>query len=361
MDAKRVASDGFLLNHVRDSLPDVALLSLRVALKAYFSTYKTMQYSIHLFEPQSKADQKTIDHGHSVAYCEASTEAILHFQHFVELFIKDVLRKEHPLLADVAAHDPIIFHKLLRKEPLQDAEQRGIRSIEFGESFDRFCRLVEAGRIDKGMYDFVVQAKPWIESLNALRNRLWHRGAFVLRYPALDDFVGRWVLPLVSTVTALPPYRDKEKIWRHQRLDCGVDPIAEIIKVCSAPSYDIGHVALLKELGRAAFACPYHDNNFASHIDAAVRRRLECAANQECSVPNVSGVTTCPVCGSKCLVISDDIELEGEDPPAGTYDRAWLYTWQVECRACSFAVNHHLKNASCYGLAIPDYWESHEL
>lgn len=199
----------------------------------------------------------------------------------------------------------------------------------------------------------MLEAETWIVRLNTLRNRIWHRGAFVLRYPALDRLVGGFILPFVKSVTNLPSYRGKEQFWKYKRLSSGIDPIEEMIRVCKFEKLDIGNVAFLKEMDRAAFECPYYNNKFYSHYDSQIRKRMELAAAQERHDPSVADVTDCPVCGSKCLVVFDDIETEGEDPYEGTY--------QVECRVCSFTVNHHLKNPSEYGLnGISDYWKTEE-
>jgi hypothetical protein len=76
------------------------MVSLRIALQAYFSTYRTMSYFLHMFEVNhGQPDQAAIDFNHGSDYCQNCAEAIVHFQHFTELVCKDFLRAEHPLLA----------------------------------------------------------------------------------------------------------------------------------------------------------------------------------------------------------------------------------------------------------------------
>lgn len=359
--ADGIVQDGFLLREVRDNLKDVALLSLRVALRAYFSTYEAMSYALHLFDPGRQEDQSVVDFNHSTAYCEASTEAILHFQHFIELFCKDVLRADHPLLAADASSDAVLLHRLLHQEQLQDDEMKNLRSLEFSDSLRRLTALIHDGRIDQNTYGFVYDSRLWLDQLNVLRNRAWHRGAFVLRYPSLDQLVGRFILPFVTRVTALPAFQGKEGFWRYRSLACKVDPVTEIMKAIGEDPIDTGKVAFFKELGRAAYENPYHESGFAKHFNNEIRGRAERAAQAELGDANISDVRECPVCGSKCLVVYDDIEGEGEDPADGTYDKAWRYTWQVQCRVCSFLINNHLKNPSAYGLTIADYWVAEKL
>ena len=254
MDLKDIVNDGYLLGGVQAKFSDIALLSLRTAMKAYFSTYRPMRHSLHLYAVGARPDERTLEHNIPHEYCEFAAEAILHFQHFIELIVKDILRREHPLLADVASDDAVILHKLLMSEPLSLDEERGLRSLEFSESYKRLHKLIGAGRVDAKEFGFVADGKPWIDQLNVLRNRIWHRGAYVLHYPALDELVGRYILPFVVQVAELERY--DLPMWRHKKLSCGIDPIEEIVREVATSPFDLKKVAFLKELGRAAYNCP---------------------------------------------------------------------------------------------------------
>lgn len=365
-DINTIANNGFSWTGRRGELTGLALLSLKIALHAFFSTYQSMKYSLHLFDTRSSEDQETIDFNHSFSYCEACAESIVHFQHFVELICKDFLRANHPLLADDASTRPIILHKLLKDEPVSSADQEGLKSLEFREALERLCALINEARIGSDQLNFIVQARPWLEKLNVLRNRLWHRGTFILRYPALDELVGEYVLPFVEKVVALPEYSGHQQLWRYGDLTCGIDPIEEIISAFRTGQPDLKKVALLKELGRAAYENPLRvlpttSWSFAELFNREHRRRAERIAAVEIREPSAASVRSCPVCGVESLIVYDDIEAEGYDPAEGTYERAWRYTWQVKCMCCTFEINHHLENPSVYGLPIEDYWHAEEL
>lgn len=361
IDINTIANNGFSWTGRRGELTGLALLSLRIALRAFFSTYQSMRYSLHLFDARSSEDQETIDFNHSPSYCEACAESIVHFQHFVELICKDFLRADHPLLADDASTRPVILHKLLKGEPVSSADQERLKSLGFWEALERLCALINEGRIGSDQLDFIVQARPWLENLNRLRNRLWHRGTFILRYPALDEFVGEYVLPFARNVVALPEYSGHQRLWRYRDLTCGIDPIEDIISAFRTGQPDLGKVALLKELGRAAYENPLLSLPITDLFNREHRRRVERIAAAEIHEPSGAGVRTCPVCGVRSLIVYDDIEPEGYDPAEGTYERAWRYTWQVKCMCCTFEINHHLENPSVYGLPIEDYWHAEEL
>jgi hypothetical protein len=169
------------------------------------------------------------------------------------------------------------------------------------------------------------------------------------------------MLPFVIQVTNLKEYADLTRFWKYKNLSCGIDPINEIIAACKGGRLNLGKVALLKELGRAAYANPLDNNPMVDYFDEQHRRRAKHLAESEESHGGVSEVKPCPVCGIESLVVYEDIETDDPDPETGGYNRAWRHTWQVKCMCCAFKINNHLENASKYGLAMDDYWQGVEL
>lgn len=357
-DINKIAQDGFSLADRDHKLENLALFSLKIALQAYFSTYKSMLYSLHLFDSTpGHPDQATIDFNHSSEYWQNCAETIVHFQHFAELVCKDFLRAEHALLAIDASKKPVLLHKLLKQETISEQEHEGINSLEFGDALSRLCGLIKAGRMGVGRLEFILEAQTFLEKLNWLRNREWHRGAYILRYPALDSLVGEHMLPFVSKITALAPYADLSLFWKFTELSCAIDPIQEIISTCKGGTFDIKKVALLKELGRAAYANPLFADPMPDEFNREYKRRAVHLAEGE----NGADVKPCPVCGLKSLVVYDDIHHEDDDSETAANNRAWRYTYQVKCMCCTFEINHNLENPSKYGLAMEDYWQANEL
>jgi hypothetical protein len=328
-DVSRIYEDGFTLERDSENITGLALLSLKLALKGYFSTYSTMKYSLHAFDKDFRdkyCEIVDIDK-HSSSYVESSTEAILHLHHFAELVFKDILRAEHPLLADDIRNQPIILHKLIKGESLADGDRLKLKSIDFGEALKRLSSLAKGKRISEhSRYNFISDYEPFFEKLNELRNRLWHRGIYILRYPALDEFFGKYALPFIQNVTSLPDYSGNERFWKYQKLSCDIDPIKLIVKEFCETSdnpYNIGKIAMLKELGRAAYHQPQKIRDHGRTIGK--KEYLPYVINAE------------------------------------HIKRAWRYTWQVVCMCCSFEVNHHLENPKKYSLNIEDFWFGEEL
>lgn len=357
MDVNVIKDDGFLLTDRGGKLLSLTLLSLRIALKAYFSTYQSMKYRLHLFDSLDNVDEETIDFNHFSPYFELYAETIVHFQHFAELVFKDFLRAEHPLLTvdNVdSKKNLVILHKILRGDSLSTKEERDLKTIGLLDALDRITKLIEEKRIRESHLVFVREAK-WLEQLNSLRNSVWHRGTFILRYPALDRLVGEYILPFVNQITNLPEYADQEGFWKYPKLKCGIDPIENIIDEFKEGRFDIGKIALLKELGRAAYENPIKNPTSAAFLSRD-RRRAERIARAEQF--GVNSVKSCPVCGADTLVVYDETE---EDPFSETRKGAWQYTYRVKCMFCTFEINHHLKNPSEYGLPIEDYWSAQQM
>jgi hypothetical protein len=184
-----IKEDGFSLTEAKHQLDSFAMLSLRIALKSYFATYRSMSYCLDAFTGPSSTKPKDTDYLHSTEYCTLYGQVIVHCQHFAELVCKDFLRDQHPLLAINLAADPVILLKLAKNEEVAAADHETLNSVEFREGLERVLDLLKAGQLDPRC-GFVKQAKPLLESLNRLRNRLLHRGTFILRYRALDELVG---------------------------------------------------------------------------------------------------------------------------------------------------------------------------
>jgi hypothetical protein len=171
------------------------------------------------------------------------------------------------------------------------------------------------------------------------------------------------MLPFVSKVTALPEYSDLTNFWKYKNLSCETDPIELIINTCSTGTFDFKKVAMLKELGRAAYANPLYDEaltkDFGLEFDREYRRRAIHVAEGEVASGDGSDVRNCPVCGLKSLVVYDETEFDALETTG--FSRALRYTYQVKCMCCTFEINYHLDNPSKYGLKIDDYWQSKEV
>lgn len=347
-------SDGFLLPEQPGPLEDVAALSLRTALRSYFATYQAIRPQLQTVLDKPDAEQKYRVYTHD--YYERVTETVLHLQHFFELICKSVLRRHHPLLADQGSTNPVVLYRLLTGETLSPEEQAQIKSLEFSESFERLEKLVKAQIVTDADAQILVNNAQCLKLINQLRNRLWHRGAFVLRYRSFDLLVSRHVIPVIRGLLALPAHADCASIASSTPLHCGLEVMAAIEAEASIAQPDLTKIAFLKELGRAAYQNPLHVGRFADYLNKNVIGRAERAAAAE---REAFAVRQCPVCGLRSLIVFDEV-YHPEEGHSG--ERPVQLTIAVQCYCCSLDLHRDTKNASAYGLpGIEDYWTEQEL
>lgn len=348
----QIVADGFRLPDL-EARQDHALSSLGLAIRAYVSTPHAIHGKLFLTEPGADEEEQRIrDYNLFTRYSDAAFETIVHLQHFAELVVKEALRQDHELLVVLAENHHAQLHDLLHGKPVNAADAEKLNAIEASVALSRACKLLEAGKLDP-KYGFVKAHRPFLEKLNGLRNRLWHRGTLVLRYAALDELVGRFALPFVRAATSVEPYAKYAGVWRPKALHCKLDALAEIERELSGSSWSVPKVAFLKEMARAAHENPLTDSTFFADDNRRKRRMVE-ETVAKIGVSEVSAIdrtTVCPVCGMTALIVYEDGDDNGGEGPFVRY------TWMAKCEGCTLELRASYGNASKYGWTdMEDYW-----
>ena len=343
----------------------MAVISIRAGLKAYFATYRIAGVSLvssqiagcspanYFNQPESSPD-----------YQEAYTETILHLHFGIELAIKELLHQKHLLLTSSTLPDSaVLLCRILHNEPIPHGEAEKMKSVEFAEALKRTIALIKEKQLDDNL-SIIMDHKDLLENLNRLRNRIIHRGLFIMDYWAFDLDVSAYVIPFLTRLMSLPQFVNQggqtgivatEPPWKYKKLACGIDPLDEICKIGDATVSARKKLALLKELGRAAYENPLGD--FAqsgsvldmSIFDAEAKTRAQQNAEQEMRNTNhhtyygANGLLKCPVCDQTTLVRYHD--ADGADN-------------EVKCTCCSFNVAKLLGNGKEHGLEMEDFWPS---
>jgi hypothetical protein len=250
-----------LPDHLRHSnLPRMAAISIRTGLKAYFSTYRIAGISQVVSQDQRRApESEMFRQENNPNYLDAYSETILHLHYGIELAIKELLRQKHPLLAssDLPASAVLLFH-VLHNKPISFDDEEDLKSADFGESLKRFIAL-EKENLLEGDLSMVAAHKDLLGDLNKLRNRIIHRGLFVMDYSAFDLAVSAHIMRFLAEFLALEPFRNRANEgmfsettppWKYKQLACGIDPVQEIVKIAEDTGHARKKLALLKELGR---------------------------------------------------------------------------------------------------------------
>jgi len=267
MDINKIISEGFLLKEFSQKDENIAFISLKLSLKSFFSTYYSFRGKMHYITDALKKEDE-YEEKYTKHYIENCCESILHFHHFTELIFKDILYREHPLLAIDSSQKPKILFNLLKNIEVNDVELENLKLLEFAVILERLKKLIDDNLICNSKYKFISDASAWLKKLNTLRNRITHRGTYILRYKSLDYLFGKYALPFLINIINLVEYKDRDALWKYEEIDVDINPIEEIINSMKSNKYDIIKIALLKEIGRSAYnnpikKLPFFGINFA--------------------------------------------------------------------------------------------------
>ncbi|MEG1401006.1 hypothetical protein [Bacteroides sp.] len=340
--------NGFMVNEAFP-INNVAHLSLGIALDAYVSTFKDISGNIFLFTEKSKYSNSQLYGG---GYVKHACESITHFQHFAELYIKDILENVHPLLVVDVGSKHSLLYDLINRNPYDKDEIDKLQKIEFSVALERICELITKGKID-AQYSFIKDYKSSLSKINNLRNRIAHRGIYILEYESLDELFGIHILPFLNEVLMIDSSYKKDYIFRKTK--GGLIPFQEIINLFSSKGkYDIKKIGLLKEIARAVgnddiYEAPYmqfFNNEKIAKINALAEFEEEQGLGS-------AEVDECPICKQKTFVIYT--ERESEDDEYGTPINAWEYVYEAKCVHCTFELNHRMNDIKIDGFDTSKY------
>lgn len=338
-----------------------AFQSLRSALIAYFETYhSTLQTRPILpLKALNKRRKFEIDEYKTLYFT-----TITHFQHFFEFVLKDSLERINPILAAK-------FDKGFKNIYLAQKRSRGHSistesySIEFSEALNR---LEEIKKIDLKNaviveINFLLKNAETLRTLNLLRNRIWHRSLFFLRYHNLDLFIGRQILPLVIEIMKLSRYSNQK--WKYQQLACKIDPIDEILRISCQKRPSFEKIGLLKEMGRAAYENPLvmmNDRNSgwfrAFNHDKVMESKVKVDA--VCKEFFYTDVFECPVCGQNTLIKHEYSEwVDGEDADGNECPFEITTPDKLFCENCSFYIKDNITKLSLINIKKKKFWDKY--
>ncbi|WP_210133974.1 hypothetical protein [Staphylococcus sp. GDY8P131P] len=370
MKLKNIKNNEFKIDNDNN---DVILNSLNIGLKSYFSSYKSIRENF---------DKRTYSYSHKQDYYENFSETILHFHHFFELILKELLRDEEELLPLFISDDSELITRLIQKMPLSekkrkefiqqiplsDNELKNLKSLSFSQSLNRACEVIKLKPEVK--FKFLAKHRSEFDYLNYLRNKIWHQGKVMLKYEAFDFLIGQYILPLVKECLEVSEYKEKyrsHKIWRFNKNSLEINPFEDIIEEFKNESPAIDKIAVLKELGRASYYSHY-GKGFGSIMDSRNQSANQLAqAELNNSFTFTNEILKCPCCAAMSLVtytkevITDIYEYEYEDEQGNVqfYEQedSFQCIYTVKCANCSFQLNDKgIKNLKEYEFDVEDYW-----
>ena len=358
MTLKEITNDGFELNINNSKINDVAFLSLRIALKAYFNTYKSISYSIEsnyvIFEEVDEVLEKKLVY--PTSYIENYCETITHLHHFFELVIKEIVKEKENFLiyygSEDADKDKIKNYLKGVNVDTSSINTKDDLTVNFTVLIDRLKSLVNKGLFENSMYNFFSKFSDFLAKLNGLRNKITHQGIYILNYQALDDLCVGYVFPLIKEVLALPKYGN-EYIWRYSVVDSNIDLIQLLIDCNTKKEYRYAKIDVLKEIGRAAYENPLCQTKWHYHINKSIIKSVESQAQYHFEQGGVTNIKSCPVCGTKSLVLYNDwVDLVTKDKKEEQVE----IIYKIKCSCCSFELRTQPKDFDKMGLPFENFW-----
>lgn len=355
MDKKgniNIENDGFNMKNFfgdydsLNGLKDLALISLKSALIGYFSTYKAVSDNFTNLEKmyENKNNDKrcdSISDNYSSEYCRFYTSTICNFHNFAELVCKEFLREENELLVVQikGKKSPRLRIQSIKDNELTYNNLKNTNTIAFGETINILQYIIKKYEnkkseliTNRSKYEFINNHLNTLNKLNLLRNKLCHRGTFILDYSKLDEFIGQSILPFVKDVLDMKPYKNVKELWKYKPLFCKIDPFKKIIEKYKSNSYNTVNIALFKELGRAAYSNPLRNRpNFDYYNNVGSRRRAIVESNSFGG--NEADIFDCPVCGNYSLVKYKQSFIDEDEE----------YISKYKCTCCSFEFIRPLK------------------
>lgn len=351
--------DGYYIkdvSHIGDE--NLASFSLKSSMISYFQTAEDLTNLLKRSDLQTMTDQE-VNKACGPKYAIDACDAITHLQHFLELYIKDILMEDSPLFVYDASNKPDILYDLIHGKDITDKRLEKVYFIEFSEAIDRLKAIID--RIDS-KYGFLEKHFGMMKSLNHLRNRIAHRGAFVIRYKALDELFCKYVIPLIDEIKQNTPEYTKPLEWGFN-LHTKIDVYAELKNEYLKPTVNPKRVYLLKLIANCAYnnEIPYFepvpktenpvDAIFNMHTDYSwiyderktiIAKRALGEAEQR-----FGRVEKCPICGCESFVLENDYY--------DTDEACVPYVYDASCHHCGFHLDGDLLNPTDFGLPLPDY------
>ncbi len=334
--------DGYYLNDVSDgNVKSLAGFSLSNAMRAYFRTSVDLNYLRNAESINPLMTQESKDKYHSGSYATDASDAITHYHHFLELYLKNILIQEHKLMAYDASKKPSILYKLVKGEHVNDDEIESLKMIEFSEAIKRIGVLLHENRLDQ-KYAFLATYIDVMKRVNTLRNRITHRGAFILRSQALDELFGVYLIPLAMKIVPISDFSTVLK-WNFNLCNKNIDPYGTIVNEYQKACPNMQNVHLMKLVGNAAYNNEINPSldNILHYFNKEKREKAEKMAIAE-ERYLLGGRTICPVCGCETLVgVTDAFEKTDENGYTIDYQQ---YVESVHCHQCGFELKSWLLN-----------------
>ncbi len=323
----------------RKTTPPYYYVSLRHALGFYFNTFITnnIWYDSYAFDASPLKTRGTLS---NTVDEENSINAIIFFERFLELFLKDILKKvDRRFTYDIKRLDQNRNNALqiitkIRGDSLEIKRHNNKPlTTPFRQAIRRYYELIDlynAGNKDRIVkkygtihkeYSFLDSEKfrATMELLSWYRDRLLHNGNRCPTLLLLDYIISQRVIPLICAICKKEEPKLGEALF-YFKTPTGIDILESICAIKfefkdlqkRETKLNLLYLGHLKEMGRSNLTMNLfirnnwqagHEYNYKDPKGRARRFALAECAGSDYKHPDFPAPVSCPCCGESTLVV----------------------------------------------------------
>lgn len=307
--------------------PPIYYDSLNIALYHFFKTFQPQKDTYHFSLDFVSNTRESL--AFNFSDLENTTQCIIAFLRFFELFLKDIIKRNIP-----SAN--------IEKWAFQKAYKKVIKEISNNSSGFRKYKFL----LDEQSQNFMDVLKYW-------RNRIMHNGSIFINNHALDFLVSQQAIPLILKVHKAEKISLNNYIPHYFRTASGIN----IIKRISEIKFEIadfqnpqkhqelaGELALLNHLKELGRACYVNRLNYKANLhwnepyyENPIGRGERFAKSEKTRKDLLYNIRKCPCCGVKSLVVYRK-EFKDVNFKVGEMDFISWFT----CYTCSYSVKKNM-------------------
>lgn len=331
--------------------PPIYYSSLHEAFSYYFLTFKELKDSLHLAMPNHiKWPRESLGYNFSGSE-QYINFSILGFHRFIELLIKDKLKRINEFLAvKILEKQRDIFQFLEGK--LNPDE---VNTIEYSESIRRFRQAFEYYSKDSEIYLTHLQTFEFIKKpehsksldiLSRWRNRIMHNGSTLPNIYSFEYLISQRIIPLVKDILEaerehlngyFPPYlQTKTRINLMNEFLAIKFHFSDFTNI--AKHDELSHKLLklghLKEMGRSAFYLISNNPSYLEPYYNAPIERAERFARSEKHNVDFFDLRECLCCGVHSLVVY-------RQPNSVNWIGEPFISW-LKCYNCDYSLKNNI-------------------
>ncbi|MFL9483438.1 hypothetical protein ACI6Q2_11725 [Chitinophagaceae bacterium LWZ2-11] len=343
--------------------PPVYYASLNEAFYSYFLTFREFKNKLHFIQDINSLSKEFF----AFTFAEINSNiaiCILSFHRFIELLLKDILRRINPFLAVRFLEKPEELFAFFNNKI--DASE--IRTTEYAEAFERllyafnfYAQTTDIHQNYLKDYQFLSDDnnKETLGKLTMWRNRIMHNGTTLPNLIAFEYLFSQRLIPLIDQILKAEKKYLRGYTPYYFETKTGINIIQEMLKIKfdykdfknKEKSEQLGKCFLkighLKEMGRTAYnQKPLDRGNMSTYENLYENPigRAERFAETERKNQYFFSLTTCICCGANALVVYK------KELPNIIDNNLEVHKW-LKCYNCDYSLRDNVGDPHYFNLS----------